>query len=146
MSLELGPWAHVRAVAAGAADSSMKLRWPRILPRLPALLLIPALVPAWASLMWGPESSLQGYERGYPLVFETYRTKVRSSFSYWKLGTTMFFSPVYSDRSDFRLPHFLVDLAFALAAAYVIAMAVERLVFPLVRRPYRKRREQGEPG
>ncbi|MCZ6691548.1 MAG: hypothetical protein O7H41_18315 [Planctomycetota bacterium] len=131
----------------------MSIRWPRFLPRLPALLLIPALVPAWASLLWGPESSGQGYERGFPLAFEVYHTDatrsivptpyiVRTSPKTFSMGLHYF---NYAERSDFRLPHFLFDLMVALFAAYLFAMAVERLVFPLAHRLLGKKPEQGEP-
>ena len=121
----------------------MSIRWPRFLPRLPALLLIPAVVFAWAALLWGPESSRQGYERGFPLVFENYRAE-RGFF--WQEGTTIFITPVHSDWSEFQLSHFIFDLVIALVVAYVLAMAVERLVFPLIRRLHTKKPEQGEPG
>ena len=111
----------------------MSIRWPRFLPRLPALLLIPALVPAWASVMWKTEASCRGYERGYPLVFETYRTEVRMVV-HWRTATTLTIAPGHTDRSEFQLPHFMFDLVIALAVAYTLAMAVDRLLFPLVRR------------
>ena len=131
----------------------MSIRWPRFLPRLPALLLIPALVPAWASLMWGPESSHhgygyeRGYERGFPLVFEVYSKKPLSHRYTWNQSIAAV--EITIDRgelAEFRVPHFLFDLAVALVVAYLFAMAVDRLLFPLVRRLHGKKPEQGEAG
>ena len=138
----------------------MSIGWPKFLPRLPALLLIPALVPAWASLMWGPESSHhgygyeRGYERGFPLAFEVYRTDatpsivgtpyiVRRSPKTWSVVLASF---DHAERTEFWLSHFLVDLAVALVVAYILAMAVERFLFPLARRLHGKKPEPGEPG
>ena len=126
-----------------SADASIS--WPSFLPRLPALLLIPAFVFIWASLLWGPETSRQGYERGFPLVFEVYRPRV--VWDPLRLPKTWAEkAQCKRDRSEFRVLHFLFDLAIALVVAYLLAMAVDRLLFPLARRLHRKRPEQGEPG
>ena len=128
-------------------QSTKKFGWPRFLPRLPTLLLMPAFVFIWVSLLWFPESSDRGYERGYPLVFEEFATGVKwVHIPRMGLGSLSFPAPSYLVRSEFRLPHFMFDLAVALVVAYLVAMAVDRLLFPLVRRLHRKKPEQGEPG
>ncbi|MCZ6691550.1 MAG: hypothetical protein O7H41_18325 [Planctomycetota bacterium] len=48
--------------------------------------------------------------------------------------------------SGFQISWFLIDLIIALTVTYVLAMAVDRLLFPLIRRLHGKKPEQGEPG
>ncbi|MCZ6688626.1 MAG: hypothetical protein O7H41_03385 [Planctomycetota bacterium] len=75
----------------------MRLRWPKILPRFPAILLMPIVLAIWALL--------------------TVHSQGQGGMGW-----------------------------FALTVAWALAMAVERLVFPLARRLHGKKPEQGEAG
>ena len=101
----------------------MSIRWPKYLPRWPAVLLLPAVLAAWAlqcSIPWVCGSS---YGIGFPLPF-------RRHDGHWG------WSPL-------KLDNVLIDLTLALVTAYTLAMVVDRLVFPLIRG--RRRQERTAP-
>lgn len=107
---------------------SMSFRWPRHLPKFPAVLLVPAVLALWAGLCSvyrdGPSSWDGGW--GVPLRFDG-----------WWPGMS-------SPPPAFRVTPFLIDLTLALAAAYLIAMAVDRLLFPAIGSTPRKKLRQGD--
>ena len=135
----------------------MRLRWPtKFLPGFPAILLVPAFLGLWATLCvthsdyeWSsislpgtrvisipPEGLEPSYNpRGFPFTF---------SGSWEERETKPVGVEVY-DEIGFQIHWFLVDLIIALAVGYLLAMRVDRLVFPLVRRLQKKKPEQGEP-
>ncbi len=101
------------------------------LPRWPAILLVPAILGMWAALCALPRGHplpTPLYERGVPFAFIQV-LEPRSDYpNYSEYHTVLRFTPL------------LVDLAVALAAAYLLAMAVDRLVFPWIRRRRRQAR------
>ena len=111
----------------GSKVSSVRAWWHKFLPRFPAVLLIPGLLMVWAMFCLVPlvSADLRGdtdFLFGFPVSF------VHTD------GARFFrFSP----------PRFLVDLTAVLASVYAIAMAVDRLVFPFIRR--RRRPERATP-
>ncbi len=88
----------------------MRLRWPRYLPRFPAILLIPTVLTAWA-LIWvhQDQDRFTGWGSNFPLRFLV---------ADWDFGP-------------------------ALVVAWALAMAVDRLLFPLLRG--RRRPETAAP-
>ena len=131
------------------ANTSMRARWTRWLPGFPAVLLIPAIVVGWALLLWVPEGyALWELEepwsshRGFPVAFERI---FRGQATRYDPPSGLVRRIWFSTMSDFRISYFLIDLAIALAVAYLLALAVDRRLFPLVRRLYRKNPEPGEP-
>ena len=127
----------------------MRFRWTRWLPGFPAVLLMPAIVVTWASLLWAPEGDTcwegggLGPEWGFPIVFARYdavqvrKTDPRSGLARRIRSTRL---------SEFRVSHFLIDLAIVLAAAYILTMAADRLLFPAIRGARRRSRGSGETG
>ncbi len=135
----------------------MRLRWPtKYLPSFPAILLVPAVLGLWATLCiadseyeWSsislpgtrvisipPEGVEPWYNpRGFPFTF---------SGSWEERETKPVGVEVY-DEIGFKIHWFLVDLIIALAVGYLLAMRVERSLFPLVRRLLGKKAEEGEP-
>ena len=112
----------------------MRLRWPRLLPGFPAALLVPAFLAGWAIqcsipiVVW-----TRGAERIVSFQGEPFPFMVRAQFADL-VG------------SEFRVSAFFMDLALALAAAYLIAMAADRLLFPAIRAARGKKLGQGEVG
>ena len=100
----------------------MKRRWPRFLPRFPALLLVPTVLGAWVPLCFAfPHPYRFRDAIGFPLHF-----KIGNWWRYesgWHSPGAFEFYPV-------RLT---VDIGVALATAYAAAMTLDRLVFPLLR-------------
>ena len=113
------------------------------------MLLMIALLGIWVALCAAPrEDPMEAWLRiekpgldlitrrnaqGFPLVFADSKRE-RVSGVGWVI------------RREYYIGRFLADLGLALATAYIFAMAVDRLVFPLVRRLHRKKPEQGESG
>ncbi len=92
-----------------------RFRWVRFLPGHRAILLAPVALVTWAMLCYVLGLGYGGLGWGFPLVYLNLEMgRVCVDFS-------------------FRVVPFLVDLLLALVAAWVIAMAVDRLVFPWVR-------------
>ena len=110
----------------------MRLRWTRWLPGFPAILLMPTVLTTWASLTVHGHFGM-GWGSNFPLRFVV----VNLDFGQFGPG-------VNYGWSIFGVWGFLVDTSLALAVAWALPMAVDRLVFPLVRRLYRKKPEQGE--
>ena len=124
----------------------MRLRWRKYLPGWPAVLLVPAVLAVWIMLcIFAPEKGLPG-SRGFPFDFavrwEEYEmnpqlfANLRKHFpqeysQYSEENLPILRRPVRG--SGFQIHWFLIDLIIALTAAYLFAMAVDRLVFPLVR-------------
>ena len=111
----------------------MRLRWRWFFPGFPASLLALAVLAAWAILCWTPrgylaDSAIQLYPRGFPIM---YTAHVRELDARWSEACP--------------LPC-LVNLALALAAAWTLAMAVDRLVFPAIRAARRRNRGTGAAG
>lgn len=107
----------------------MRFRWTKYLPGWPSALLIPGLLMVWAMFCL------------VPLVFADLRGDTDFLF-----GFPVSF--VHTDDAGFfrfSRPRFLVDLTAVLASAYAVAMAVDRLVFPWIRRRHRGHRAPGEP-
>ncbi|MCZ6688501.1 MAG: hypothetical protein O7H41_02740 [Planctomycetota bacterium] len=107
---------------------SIRFRWTRYLPRFPAVLLVPVVLVLWAGLCsvyrGGPSSWDGGW--GVPLRFDG-----------WWPGMS-------SPPPAFRVTPFLIDLTLALAAAYLMAMAVDRLLFPAIGSTPRRKLRQGD--
>ncbi len=133
----------------------MRLRWPtHYLPGFPAILLVLAVLGLWAQLCfteskydWAPhrlpgmhvyrlrhEEGEPWYNpRGFPFAFSGSWEEVGNIRGVATYGWT-----------GFQITWFLGDLIIALTAAYIFAMGVERLVFPLVQRQYRTKPKRGE--
>ena len=93
----------------------MSVRWPRYLPRFPAIVLIPVIAAWW--FVNGFQSHLWG-----------------SLFFIWifPLETHL----TYMSRSGWYLQFkgaFVVDLATFLVVGYVAAIAADRVLFPYIR-------------
>ena len=124
----------------------MSLRWRRYLPRFPAVLVLIAVLGIWFVVCTAPrrdpldtqvfhrEPGTEGLVRrdpmGFPFVFA--ETKDESA-------------PGVGFRivRHYDAGIFLVDLALALATAYFLAMVLDRLVFPWLRR--RRQQERATP-
>ena len=104
----------------------MRLRWPKYLPRFPAILLVPAVLVAWAGACYFPHVDLESSYFGFPKPF------------YWHLQR--------ADLSDFDVGPLVIDLTFAMATAYLVAFGVERFVFPAIRARQGRKRGTGEGG
>ncbi len=99
----------------------MSVRWPRYLPRFPAILIMPTVLFTWdnrARTHYSHGIFIRGWD--WPMEFMVFRDEVWG----WLL---------------YGVGQFIIDVSLALATAYLLAMAVDRLVFPLIRR----RRRQG---
>ena len=96
----------------------MTARLTRLLPGFPAVLLMPAILALWAALCSlereGPPISGSW---GVPLIFLG-----------WKE-----ISPYHWTYAGFQLTPFIVDLIFALAAGWLVALGVDRLILSHVR-------------
>ena len=111
----------------------MRFRWPRFLPGFPAVLLMPAILAAWAILCSIPRYSVTDPwfpRQGFPLA-------------YW---TTWDDPGSVHDFFGFRASRFVFDLGFALAVSWLFALAIDRLVFPAIRAARRGKRGTGEVG
>ncbi len=123
----------------------MRFRWRKYLPSYPAILLVPLVLAVWVMIWTIPYEKDRGDIRGFPFDFsgswEEYDmslqhfAKMREAFpqeysQYSEENLPTLRRPVYG----FRITWFLIDLIIALAAAYVVAMALDRLVFPWIRR------------
>ena len=114
--VDLGAFSYVYIAAF------LWLRWTRLLPRFPAVLLVPAALAAWAALCY---IYLGGWEEpAFPLPFWGGR----------------------HHGSYIRVDNILTDLFLALATAYTFAMVVDRLVFPAIRAGRRRKRGREETG
>ena len=133
----------------------MTFRLRKYLPGWPAFLLVPAVLGLWVVLFiphtetdWSSLgipgrrlSSLQNAElesrykpQGFPFTFSAgWEAQITSRQAVYRW-------------TGFQMTWFLLDLIIALTVAYLFAMAIERLLFPLARRLHRKKPEQGEPG
>ncbi len=107
----------------GAKGTFMRLRWPRYLPRFPAVLLMPVALAAW--MLQGLPGLFGAWELGYGWPFEV---------------TGPFHVGSWLSRRDMI---WQVNCWSGLAMAYLLAMAVDRLVFPLLRR--RRGQERATP-
>ena len=114
-----------------------------LLPGFPAVLLVPAGLLAWASLC------VTHGERDWPFLLQSSPTKGGEPWYDEPLGYPFTFSGTWERRgpstygwTGFQMNWFLIDLLIALTVAYIFAMAVERLLFPLVLRLHRKKPEQ----
>ncbi len=123
---------HFSAVVTGEAGSGIRFKWRKYLPRYPAVLLIAVVLGLWISLctvgrkdtcglpvlVLDPDSGIVRKEvYGFPFVF------VGSKILPGR-------GPRARRHYGFMGAPFLADLAIALTAAYLLAMGVERLVFP----------------
>lgn len=127
---------------------SLALRLMRTQPGFPAVLLVPAVLGLWI-WMWtvgrddprgmrvlDPRGVLAYREiYGLPLVFVGSKPPPRGPGG-WRGFPGYGFKPA----------PFLADLLIALGTAYIVAMAVDRLVFPAVRAGQGRKRGRGETG
>ena len=104
----------------------MRFRLPRLLPGFPAMLLVPAVLAVWAILNWTPQGNWGTYCQGFPY-----------HFSEWDHSRGYLENDTYAFRRN---------LLIALATGYVVAMAVDRLVFPAIRGASRRKLGRGEAG
>ncbi len=118
----------------------MSLRGARHLPGWPAVLLVPAILGLWAALCAQPRLLTE-----YPYPVDAYRTGMLA----WGIPFT-FCGDLRQHGPDrwiytraFQPVPFMADLTIALAAAWTLAMAVDRLVFPFIRR--RQRPDRATP-
>ena len=111
----------------------MSLRWPRYLPRFPAILLMPTVLTAWA-LLWVHQDEMGiAWWSNFPLTFWVVDFDTGPDIS-GEVGWSIL-----------GVWGFLVDTSLALAAAWAPAMALDRLLFPWIRRRRRRHRAAGEP-
>ena len=106
---------------------SMRFRWSRLLPGYPAALVVPAVLALWATFCMLIRHGSDGlYGWGFPLRF----------FGW------------FPDRIDygFRIAPFQFDLVLALVTGYILAMTLDRLLFPAIRGARRKKLRKGEAG
>ena len=97
----------------------MRFRWPRYLPKFPAVLLIPVILGWWfiSGIMHAPPGVPPGLMH---FVWEFPRSVVL----------------LHTPRVGWLVVNraaFVLDVATFLAAGYIAAMSVDRLLFPLVR-------------
>ena len=107
----------------------MSLRWPKFLPRFPALLLTPMILGYW--LLWG----MAGVDKSLPIagaVFEWHFPMKATVCHLSRYGWCVL-----------SLGALLVDATLALAVAYGLPMLFDRLLFPLLRG--RRRQEPATP-
>ena len=103
--------------------AGMRLRGPKYLPGWPAILLVPVILGVWVTLCMIPEGTPRDM-RGFPVTF----------LGGWEPDGFGGYRQV-----GFRVIRFLIDLTLALGTAYILAMTVDRLILPLVRRQSTKR-------
>ena len=108
----------------------MRLRWRWFFPGFPAVLLVPELLALWPAIFSMPQFRLEQDPWGFPLVF---------------VGWRRFRWVLYSHEGPHMMP-ILLDLALALVAAYIVPMALDRLVFPAIRARQGRKRGTGEAG
>ena len=125
----------------------MRIRWPRFLPGFPAVLLVPVVLGLWIWLCMTPQIEPRGKwqwdwnagrgrefirvwkgKRGVPFAFLGHKMDPRRGAHTPR-------------RYGFKPIPFTADLAIALAVAYGLAIALDRLVFPAIRGA----RESGRP-
>ncbi len=82
----------------------MRFRWPRYLPRFPAILLLPTVVTAWALLWVHYENEWLGWTSNFPLEFYV----VDLNYSNPDLGWSIL-----------NVRNFLVATTVALAAGWI---------------------------
>ena len=122
----------------------MRLSWRRDFPGWPAILLIPAVLGAWAWVCAMPLTDLGAasgaeWHRGGGVPYEFWRPKlIQISPRVWR-------PPARGEDSGYRFKPvpFIADLAIALALAYGLAMVMDRGVFPWLRR--RQGQERATP-
>ena len=115
--------------------SSMSVRWSKYLPRFPAILLMPTVLTACALLgVYQDKDRFAGWGSNFPLRFLVVDLDIDPFVPGEEYGWSIF-----------GVWGFLVDTSLALAVAWALAMAFDRLLFPLARRLHRKKPEQGEP-
>ncbi|MCZ6691115.1 MAG: hypothetical protein O7H41_16125 [Planctomycetota bacterium] len=117
----------------------MRFRWPtKYLPSFPAVLLVPVVLAVWAGLCRFPRGgwSEGGYtfleSKGFPFVFEVEMLVMLEG------GTSVVACAFWWGR-------LLIDVVIALLVAYMMAMAFDRLLFPMIRRRLRRQADPGEP-
>ena len=138
-----------RLVPLIRGERRMSFRWPRFLPRFPALVLMPAVLGLWivlciggSSYEWSPlypetiflagspwEGGPWDNPRGFPFTFS----------GRWELGVSE-----WHFWSGFQIGWFLLDLIIALAVAWAFPMFIDRVVFPLIRGKRQRHRGTGE--
>ena len=99
--------------------------WSRYLPGFPAVLLVPVILLVWVGLCSVPGRETD-YLRSAGFMSYGFPYPIRS-YLYDVAGGR----PVAL--TNFSIPVFLIDLFLALAAAYFVAMVVDRLVLRWVR-------------
>ncbi len=114
----------------------MSIRWSKYLPSYPAILLVPVILAFWVALGWekrGPHFGPPSY--GFPLIF-----KGRLEDQWCELHSLPH-TAVYG----FWIDRLLIDLGLALGTAYVVAMIVDRLVFPMIRGTLKQKQDSQVP-
>ena len=121
----------------------LRFRWRRFLPGYPAILLVPAILGLWVGLTWANKDysfqtrpHVRNPSYGIPLSFMGHRD------DQWCKAHSRRHKQVYG----FWIDRFLIDLAIALASAYIVGMAADRLLFPAIRAARRRKRGAGEAG
>ena len=105
----------------------MSWRWPKFLPGWPAVLLMPVVMAAWAipcyvpKGWWSVGGRLYQETRGFPLAFKTFYFEMPAGGN-----------PIVG--LTYQLHLLVIDIALGVIAAYGIAMILDRLIFPLLRR------------
>ena len=121
----------------------MRLRWPKYLPRFPAVLLMPTVLAAWVMLWVHPMDEVSGWKWGwgsdFPLRF------IVTPYDTDPVSALVNPGQAYG-WSIMGVRGFLVDIFLALAAAWAPAMGLERLPIPWIRgRRRHKRATPPEP-
>ena len=133
-------------MASGEADTGMSIRLSRFLPRYPGVLLMPAVLGLWIGLCTVGREDPRGMatlmDSGFALEWrEVYGVPFYFVGSKRVPGR----GPNAWRGYGFRVVPFLIDIALALATAYIVAVGVERLVLFKIQARHRRRLGQGEP-
>jgi len=105
----------------------MRVRWTKLLPGYPAVLLVPGVLGLWAWLNLFRIGDWIESSWGFPLTY------LRRTFE--DSGTYCY---------EFQVTGFLFDLFLGLAGAFLIALGVERLVLVRIRAAVMRKRGPGE--
>ncbi len=106
----------------------MRVRWPRYLPRFPAVLLVPAILGLWLSLCTVPREHSLPWLRYTPGHEFPHEFGVPFAFD----GVLRELEPGQSYHAGFQFGPFIIDLALALAVAWGLSMAADRLLLQRV--------------